>query len=73
LHQEKFGFWVWLLSWVLYPKPKPKNVYTQTQNPKIFILKPKTQKYLHSKKKVLEKVFDGGCKIDFGEKMFFPI
>jgi len=36
----------------LYLKPKPKNVYTQTQNLnlKIFILKPKTQKFFGYKR-----------------------
>ncbi len=35
LYPEKIGFWVWVLGWVLYPKPKPKN-------PKIVVPKPKT-------------------------------
>ncbi len=52
---RKIGFWVWILGWVLYPKPKhktqyflyqnpktkPKNCNTQTQNLKIFIANPK--------------------------------
>jgi hypothetical protein len=60
LYPEKIGFWVWVLSWVLYqnpkpkpktqqflyPNPKPNNFYTQTQNPTIFIPKPKTQQFL---------------------------
>jgi len=43
LNPEKIGFWVWVLGWVLYP------------NPKIFILKPKTQKLFYPKPDVSPK------------------
>jgi hypothetical protein len=51
LYPEKIGFWVWVLGWVLYPKPKHKTqklLYPnpkpkpKTQNPKTVIPKPKT-------------------------------
>ena len=49
---KKIGVWVWVSGWVYIPKPKtqkflnqnpkPKNIYTQAQNLKIFMPKPKT-------------------------------